>query len=282
MNFIKAVLIFTLIAAGSNALAYAPPGDVNPVGKYADPGFNLPTTAAGRPAGWKPQWSEAFFKCAARMPEAQAYFKKMSNGEISDVGSGKSWCPVSEVYRPENTRLFQLLTFMRLAKPESGYKESATNPKSPNPPAVGLFQIGPSDVENHKCTTPEGKPMYTGTKYRRGAMSDSRVAMLKKGENNICCALKIAAKTGLSGKGKGTFATNNKGAMGQFWEPMRVQKSKGAMGEKLRSQINSDCKKAMTQPDRFFTAAEVSGARRMPASAADASGATGSAPETGR
>jgi hypothetical protein len=242
-------------------------GAMSPLGaRGSNP--DLAGTSGGAGAGipqWKEEWSQAYFKCA-EMPEVKEYFKKISNGEVSDIGPGKPWCSNSDVYRPENTSLFQLGTFKILAKPESGYRPEAMNPNSPNPPAVGLFQIGPTDVAFHKCRTPDGQDMNQGGK--QGAIQS-----LKKPENNVCCALQIAArvaadkwKVGKSqSSGKLVFADGKKGTMGGFWEPMRVQNSKGAKGEQMRSEINTKVCSSFNAGGTFTTA-ELSGARRSPAS----------------
>lgn len=263
----RTLLLAFLFASAS---ARAAVGDFNPVGKYGN------TAKEGTPfkldpvSNWKPEWSEAYFKCADQIPEAKDMFNKISNGSVSDIGPGKPWCPNSDVFKPENTRLFKLASFKELAKYESTPKldQTAMNVNSPNPPAVGLFQIGPSDVEMYKCKTPDGKPMYTGASYNKAAYrskanadKDPRVKMLKEGSNNICCALKIAAK---QAKKQNVFAEGKKGILGSFWEPARVQKSDGARGEQLRAKVNNICQD-IGQNSSYFTAAEREASRKVPA-----------------
>jgi hypothetical protein len=269
------ILLYGLSAAAARNGAYSPVGRSYGGTNLANVGMGGAGAAISQ---WKQEWSDAYFQCAEKIPEAKEMFDKMSNGEVSDLGPGRPWCSNSDVFRPENIRLFQLATLKHLAKPESGYRPEAMNPNSPNPPAVGLFQIGPSDVEFHKCEGPDGKKLYTGAKYQRGNNRDPRVTALKDPKNNVCCALKIAARVALNkwkgaGKGKSgklVFAEGRTGIMGKFWEPMRVQASKGAKGEQMRAEINKTC-------DSFtaggtFTTADVDQARRAPAS--NGSGAT--------
>lgn len=263
-------LLLLAISLATTA-ASAAIGDYDPTGKYGNAAGGKTPFKLDPVSAWKPEWSEAFFKCAEQMPEAKQMFDKISNGEVSDIGPGKPWCPNSDVFKPANTRLLKLGTFKELAKMESTPRlnQEAMNVNSPNPPAVGLFQIGPSDVEMYKCKTPDGKPMYTGAKYNRAAYRsksnadrDPRVQMLKDGRNNICCAMKIAAK---QSKKQNVFAEGKKGIMGAFWEPARVQNSKGARGNELRAKVNNICQD-IGQNSSYFTAAEKEASRRLPAS----------------
>lgn len=251
--------------------AFAAVGAYNPVGNYGNAAGGKTPFKLDPPGKWKPEWSEAFFKCANDNPDAQKMFDKMANGEVQDLGPGKNWCPQSEVvFKRDKTPLFQLAFAKELSKMESTLNPEIMNSKSPNPPAVGLFQIGPSDVEMYRCKTPEGKPMYTGAKYNRVAMrnkatsdKDPRVKMLKDGRNNVCCMVQIAAYWS---KKKNVFALKKDGIVGKFWEPARVQNTKGARGGELASKVNNICTAMAGSDMSYFTSAELEASRRVPAS----------------
>lgn len=274
LGLVQLTVFSFLVGSSELAWGYAV-AELDPTGKYGS-GKSENTSFSG----WKEEWSQAFFKCA-EIPSIKPYFNKISSGDVKDIGPGKNWCTNSDVYKPANTRLFQLVTFKFLAQPESGYSETKTNSKSPNPPATGLFQIGPSDVEAHKCVTPENKPMYTGRPYIRGRLNDPRVTMLKDGKNNICCALKIAADEALGQNKKhgDVFASGKHGIMGRFWEPMRVQNTKAAQGEKMKDLINQACRDSLGKPGQYFTVAEVEKSRMVSGSSVvvDAGGTNESA-----
>jgi hypothetical protein len=210
---ITRLVLLVLSFASTTALAQA--GSYNPVGNYNK-----------APGGWDQSWSDAYFKCAKK-PESKKLFAKMSSGQVKDIGSHGKWCQNSDVYEPKNSGLFVLNLMKRLFKKESSYNPAAINNKSPNPPAVGLGQIGPKDAKQWKCTGPDGKTI-------------SSAEDLKNPENNICCALAIAS--GVSEKGEDKIGDGKKGIFASFWEPARVQNTAGAKGEELAKETNDDCR----------------------------------------
>lgn len=242
--------------------ALAALGELNPSGRYNGQSYELDMVGQTVPQ-WKKEWSEAFFKCA-ELPEVKEMYDKMSNGEFKDIGPGKAWCQNSDAFKPGNVRLMHLGILKHLAGFESGYRDHAINPKSPNPPATGLFQMGPSDVEDAQCVTPEGKPIFNGQKYRRGKTDDPRVIALKDPRNNICCAMQIAAKKTKRTKGDLYLATGKKGVMGYFWEPMRDQRSSGARYQEMQTKVAGTCEQ-IGNPGGTFSTAEVEASRRVPA-----------------
>lgn len=160
---------------------------------------------------WKEEWSKSFMDCwdeAAENAGAEKGNLEKLTPKLSDVGSGKDWCPVSDPFDQEyKVKLFYLAIFKSLAGKESAYNPAAQGQNGGRVP-TGLFQMDAQDAKSHGC---------------KGVSSDSD---LKDPEKNICCALTIVNSIS---KGKGnetgetytTLATGKEGIMGKFWQPMR-------------------------------------------------------------
>lgn len=200
---------------------------------------------------WKNSWSDAFFKCLDAIPEAKNLVSKIQSGGLKDVGPGKPWCPKGDLKTEANAKLFLLGMFKALALPESTYNERAVNPNGATGAAVGLFQMGAHDAKAHGCKGPTGKNVA----YREA---------LRKGENNICCALKIASnvatlKIHKQAGNQSVLASGNKGLFGAFWEPAR---SFSAQKEPMRRKVNKMCSQLGSSAiAKTFSTEELSGAK---------------------
>lgn len=218
-------------------------------------------------AGWKPEWSEAFFKCVEQNPDAKALFKRLSDGEFSDVGAGKKWCSNSDVFRPSNALLMGLGTLKIAAGSESSYKPTDKNFRSPNPPAVGLFQIGPTDSQMVDCKGLNGERITKGKGKGSGQPSlkdldrEATIKALEDPGNNICCAVALAA---YEAKKKKTpplqFGSSIKSVFGRHWAVMREDGAKGSKGGDTAEKLQRACT-TIGQPNELFSAAEVDKAR---------------------
>jgi hypothetical protein len=257
MNELTRILsIALLVAVGERGHAYGGAADLNPLGKYAD----RPTGDRASYQGWKPEWSAAFFKCA-RQPEIAPAIEAISNGKMTDLGPGRKWCPNSDVFKPPNTSLMLLMVLKEIGRPESDFREDAINNKSPNPPATGVLQIGPSDAEYYQCKGPDGNPIYDGRPYVRGEVHDARVTALKDGGNNVCCGLKIIATKILKNK-KASLSGTDQEVLTSHWQVARD--GKGGHGPQIRSDVNRACQLgAFNNPGSYFTVAEVEQARKI-------------------
>lgn len=199
---------------------------------------------------WKASWSEAFFKCLNNEPRAKNLLAHIQKGRLKDVGKGKQWCPTGDLSTEANAKLFYLSIFKALAKPESDYNERSVNPDASTGTAYGLFQMGDHDARAHGCRTPSGKKIQSGDE-------------LRKGENNICCALKIAANVASldihkQAGNQNYLATGSKGLLGAFWEPVR---SFSSHKKPIIAKVNAVCsqlgKPAVT---KTFSIAELAAA----------------------
>ncbi len=213
-------LLIATALAGAPAMATPPDAGLDPLGGRS-----------GLVAGWKPEWSTAFFECWDKLPNAVVTKDGDQSGNggttrvgpmleqkiqigLDDVGPGKPWCDSQGALdNPYQIKLFYLSILKSLAAKECSFNPNASNPKSPNPPAMGLFQMGPTDVKAWGCEKPDGS-------------GPPSTADLRDPKTNICCALKIAdglAKKGAGGDVKDTrvLASGKDGILGAFWQPVR-------------------------------------------------------------
>ena len=238
MKIPAAALAVLMLAPNSVWASLGDFASTNPLGQYGE-------TAKQ----WQPGWSDAFFKCMDKYPQAQALIQKITTYQIEDVGAGKKWCSSRDLTDPAYAKQFMLANFKVLAGNESSYDPNADNSKSPHPPALGLFQIGVGDAKSYGCEKPGG-----------GAITTEQD--LKVGENSVCCAVRIASSRSATSKNANVLAEGSGGIMGDFWEPMRKQNTSGAKQDEMVGKVNAACEQ-VGHAGGIFTAAEIEDSRRM-------------------